>query len=71
MAPWAKMFTVVAAVGGLAACVGEFAVPFILGRFYPGYSHLRNVLSELGAPGSPVAVWMNLWWCVFGVLMMA
>jgi len=71
MAPWARIFTIVAAVGGLAACVGEFAVPFILARWVPGYSHLRNVLSELGTAGSPVAFWMNLWWCVFGVLMMA
>ncbi len=62
-------FVLAAATAGLAACAGEFVVPFVLARFYPGYSHLRNVLSELGAPGSPVATWMDLWWVTFGVLM--
>ena len=36
-----------------------------------GYSHLRDVESLLGSSASPVARWMNLWWVVFGGLMIA
>jgi hypothetical membrane protein len=71
MAPWAKVFATVSAVGAVLACAGDFVVPLVIARSVPGYSHLRNVMSELGTRESPVARWMNLWWIVFGVLMMA
>ncbi len=61
-------FIVVASIAGLLASVGDFLVPLILGFFYPGYSHLKLVMSELGASQSPVAVWINSWWIVFGIL---
>ncbi len=61
---------VLAASGAcLLACVGDAVVPFALGRLYPGYSQLKQVVSELGASQSPVAGWMNLWWILFGALM--
>jgi hypothetical protein len=44
---------------------------YVLGFFYPNYHHLKLVMSELGAPGSPVAVWIGLWWVVFGLLFIA
>jgi hypothetical membrane protein len=71
MAHWARVVVVASAVGGVVACCGDFVVPMIIGRSVPGYSHLRNVLSELGTRESPVAGWMNGWWIVFGLLMMA
>jgi hypothetical protein len=51
--------------------VGDFLVTIVLGFFYPDYNHLKLVMSELGAPGSPVAVWIGLWWVVFGFLFIA
>ncbi len=60
----------IAAVACLAACLGDVVVPLVLGARVPGYSHLRQVQSELGMAGSPVARWMNGWWVVFGVLLL-
>ncbi|NBD34925.1 MAG: DUF998 domain-containing protein [Chloroflexi bacterium] len=57
-----------AAVAGLVAGVGDFLVTLILGFFYPNYSHLRFVMSELGTAKSPVALWVNAWWMIFGIL---
>jgi len=56
------------AVAGLVAFIGDYLIPFALGCFYPGYSHVRHVQSELGTTESPVALWMNIWWVLFGVL---
>ena len=57
-----------AAIAGLVAGAGDFIVTLVLGLFYPGFNHIRMVMSELGAPGSPVARWIGIWWVVFGVL---
>jgi hypothetical protein len=64
-------FIVLAAIAGLVAFAGDFLVTIVLGFFYPDYNHLELVMSELGAPGSPVAVWIGLWWVVFGLLFIA
>jgi hypothetical protein len=58
----------VAAIAGLAACVGDVVIPAILGRMVPGYDSTREVLSRLGCADSPVRMWINAWWCLFGLL---
>lgn len=52
----------------LLAIAGEVLVPFILGRFYKGYSHTTMVISALGSPGSPVRRAFNLWMLAAGIL---
>ena len=70
MDPGRVSLIVAGSVAALIACVGDLVVPFLLARHYPGYSHLRDVESLLGAADSPVARWMNLWWISFGTLIM-
>lgn len=36
---------------------------WVAGAMYPGYNHLSQFISELGATGSPVGAWVN--WGVF------
>ncbi|WP_106752263.1 DUF998 domain-containing protein [Pannonibacter carbonis] len=36
----------------------------VAGAMYPGYNHLTQFISELGATGSPVGSWVN-WWVFF------
>ena len=62
-------FVVTAAIAGLLAFVGDFLVTFVLGLFYPNYSHLKLVMSELGTYQSPVATWVSIWWMIFGILL--
>ena len=62
------MFVQVSAVAGLVAFAGDYLIPFVLAPFYPEYSHMKQVQSELGTIESPVARWMNIWWIVFGLL---
>jgi hypothetical protein len=64
-------FVVMAAIAGLVAFAGDFLVTIVLGFFYPNYNHLKLVMSELGTSQSPVAVWIGLWWVVFGFLFFA
>lgn len=53
----------------IVGAVGDFAVPYLLAMFYPGYSHTRMVMSLLGNSNSPVRVWYNLWLVLLGVLL--
>jgi hypothetical protein len=71
MAKLKSQFITIAAIAGLVAFVGDFLVTIVLGFFYPNYNHLRLVMSELGTSQSPVAVWIGLWWVVFGILFIA
>jgi hypothetical protein len=63
-------FIIMAAVAGSMAFVGDFLVTVVFGFFYPNYNHLKLVMSELGSSRSPVAVWVGLWWIVFGILLL-
>ena len=59
-------FLWLASIAGIFVFVGDFLITFILGFFYPNYNHLKNVMSELGTLQSPVSIWINLWWIIFG-----
>lgn len=52
----------------ILACVGDFAVTFIFGGYYPGYSQLSDTMSSLGASASPVSDEVSLWWIILGIL---
>jgi hypothetical membrane protein len=45
---------------GIAACVVFWAASFVLGALRPSYSHSLNTISELGARGTPNAIWWNV-----------
>ena len=51
---------------GLIGMAGDFVVPLILGRHYPGYSHLRDTISTLGTDESPVKRQLSVWLIVLG-----
>lgn len=61
-------FSKISAVACFIACIGDFLLTIILGYFYPGYNHLKLVMSELGTAKSPVAVWISTWWLIYGLL---
>jgi len=46
--------------------IGDFLCPYILARFYPGYNHIKDVMSLLGTEKSPVSKWYNLWLILWG-----
>ena len=54
---------------GIIAMAGDFIVPTILSRRYPGYNPLYDVISELGSSKSPVRTWLSTWLIVLGVLL--
>lgn len=58
----------ISAIACFVACIGDFFVTTILGCFYPGYNHLKFVMSELGTSKSPVAIWISAWWIIYGIL---
>ena len=60
--------TTLGLVACFLACTGDFAAVFILSPYYPGYDHLRQPMSALGASNSPVSAIMSAWWITIGVL---
>jgi len=63
--------TVVLAICGLAAPLIFTAAAITASLKYPGYDHLKNFISELGASGSPSAGIMNLGFLLYGLLVAA
>jgi hypothetical protein len=55
---------------GASAMVGDFLVPTLLARKYPGYSHLRDTISTLGTTESPVKSQTSVWLVGFGVCLL-
>ena len=53
---------------GVIAMAGDFVVPAILGRWYPGYSNVRHTISELGTERSPVKRQAAAWLVLLGLL---
>ena len=53
----------------LLTVAGEFAVPWMLERKYPGYDPKTMVMSVLGCPESPVRRIYNLWLIWLGVIL--
>ncbi|MBW1654618.1 DUF998 domain-containing protein [Flavobacterium quisquiliarum] len=57
----------IAALLCIIVCIADFIVLFVLGNYYPGYSHLRNTMSSLGASASPVSAILSTWWIGIGI----
>lgn len=51
------------------AIIGDYVVAYVLALFYPEYSHMKQVMSVLGNPKSPVAILYNIWLIILGILM--
>jgi hypothetical protein len=64
-----RRYTVVSAAACFTACIGEFVAMFVYGAQYPGYSHLKDTMSSMGASVSPVSDEISVWWVTMGVLL--
>ncbi|MCK4729731.1 MAG: hypothetical protein KAT28_00280 [Candidatus Aenigmarchaeota archaeon] len=53
---------------GLIAVLGDFIVPFIIGKKYPNCSNLKDTISELGTNKSPVKKQLSCWLIILGLL---
>lgn len=61
-------FIILAASSCFIACIGDFAVTFLIGFLYGDYNFLNQSESYLGTSNSPVAVYMNTWGVIFSLL---
>ena len=59
---------IVAATCCFIACIGDFAITFIIGSIYKNYNFLNQSESFLGTSDSPVAMYMNVWGVFFSML---
>ena len=62
-------YIIVSAVACIIVCIGEFVTLFVFGAYYPGYNHLKDTMSVLGASVSPVADEISLWWVIVGIFL--
>jgi hypothetical protein len=58
----------IAVVSCYAACIGDFAVTFLIGFVHKDYNFLTQSESILGVDKSPVAMYMNTWGVLFSLL---
>jgi hypothetical protein len=63
-----KTLAVWGTLAGLTACLGDFIVLFTLAPRYPGYNHLTDTWSKLGASASPVSDIASASWVLMGFL---
>lgn len=61
-------YSKLAAITCFVACIGDFAVTFIIGFMHKGYNFLTQSESFLGTEDSPVAKYMNAWEILFTIL---
>ena len=54
---------------GLTAVIGDFVVPYLLGKKYPNYSNLKDTISTLGTSRSPVKKKLSCWLITLGILL--
>lgn len=52
----------------ILAVVGDFSLPYFLGRFYPDFDQMTMIISQLGEPTSPVQSYFNNTSVVTGTL---
>ena len=51
-------------------CICDMAVLYHFAGKFPGYSHLSDLISELGSNASPVSSLFSTWWIIAGILFM-
>lgn len=55
----------------IATCVSDLIALYLLGRQFPGYSHISDTISMLGSPVSPASNIASLWWVIIGIVFIA
>jgi hypothetical membrane protein len=69
--PFPLIVTKWSALCGLAMVVIDVLITVWLGALNPGYSHVRQFISELGEAGRPFAWMFTVWSVAYGVLFAA
>ena len=64
-------FSKIALVTCLIACIGDFIVITIIGYLYKDYNSFTDSQSDLGTYNSPVALYMNTWEVLLGLLLLS
>ena len=52
----------------IVACVGDIFFLTVLGRYFPGYSQMKDTISHLGSSASPVSTLVSVWSVILGIL---
>ena len=55
---------------GLIAVIGDFIVPYLLGKKYHNYGNLKDTISTLGTNNSPVKKQLSYWLIALGLLLL-
>lgn len=52
----------------ILACIGDIVILFVLGKYFPGYSQLKDTISHLGSTVSPVSKLISTWSVLLGII---
>jgi len=66
MVSFRKYWVPAACVLCYLACFGDAIALYLFGREYPGYRHVADTISTLGATKSPVSDQISAWWMIIG-----
>ena len=65
-----RPYGIIAVASSVTAALGDFAVTTIIGLRYRDYNSLIDSQSDLGTYNSPVAIYMNTWEVILGLLLL-
>lgn len=63
-----KTLIIISAIACFTGCIGDFYATYVLGDYFPGYSHYIGTMSKLGTTASPVSEIISSWWIILGFL---
>ena len=66
--PANTLLTGISAFIGIAACLGDLFLTYLLGTWRPGFRQSFQPMSDLGHTGSPVAAIASTWWVIMGLM---
>ena len=61
-----RRFTTITFYLCIITCLSDIVFTTVAGLSYPGYSHLHDTISKMGALISPISKLMSTWWTIIG-----
>ncbi|MGZ4018895.1 MAG: DUF998 domain-containing protein [Flavisolibacter sp.] len=65
-----RPYATIALITSIIAALGDFVVTTLIGLHYKDYNSLTDSQSDLGTYNSPVALYMNTWEVILGLLLL-
>ena len=63
-----RTLIIISSIACFTGCICDFYTNYVIGDYFPGYSHYIDKMSKLGTTASPVSEIISSWWIILGFL---